>query len=171
MKTTLSIPTEIGYCKNCFRKRRDGSAYCGECQNEPERIKIYLDSWANFPLLDEVGELFPVNFNTIFTYGDTIYHDKQFSPGLIAHEITHIFQQSKTGVEKWWEQYLTDPQFRLINETEAYHNQYECYLKNNPMQAEQYLDEMSRDLSGKLYGNVIDFDHAKQLIINLYGTE
>jgi hypothetical protein len=39
------------------------------------------------------------------------------------------------------------------------------------MQAEQYLDEMSRDLSSKLYGNVIDFDHAKQLIINLYGTE
>ena len=128
MKKELQIPSGVGFCKNCFRSRRNGSAYCGECQNDPPRQKIYTDNGFNFPLLSDIIKTFGFKINelekVIFTYGDMIYCNQELSIGLCAHELTHVFQQLKMGKEKWWEQYLKDDKFRLEQEVEAYRQQY-----------------------------------------------
>jgi len=164
MKKILNIPSQAGFCKNCFRLRREGSAYCGKCSGELFNKEIfYQDNQKNFPLLKEVKEIFPIAENTILTYGDTIYYDTELPYHLVAHELTHCFQQ-QTGAEEWWEKYLKDPEFRLKQETEAYHNQYECVKKIDLKKAEDLLILIAGDLSGKLYGNIADFEEAKNLI-------
>jgi hypothetical protein len=163
MKKPLNIPNKAGFCKNCFRSRRDNSSFCGQCQNESPRQQFYQDKQENFPLLKEVKEIFPIAENTILTYGDTIYYNWELSYHLVAHELTHCFQQ-QTGAEDWWETYIKYPEFRLKQEVEAYHNQYECVKRIDLKKAEDLLILIAEDLSGKLYGNIVDFEEAKNLI-------
>jgi hypothetical protein len=169
MKKELKIQNAVGLCKKCFRRmRRHGSSYCGECQNEPERMKIYQDDTRTFPLLDKVVKKFKIGSkqleSIIFTYGDTIYFDKDLHYSLVAHEITHVLQQTKMGAKIWWGKYLRGNKFRLSQEIEAYQRQYESLVRNNPAQGEFMVKIMAGDLSGKMYGNIISFDEAKKLI-------
>jgi hypothetical protein len=167
-KKEIQIPNAVGFCKNCFRERRHGSAYCGKCQNEGERMKVYWSNTINFPLLNEVIKKFELNAddlnNLIFTYGDTFFSKNELSYGLIAHEITHTFQQMKTSPEEWWKKYLKDEKFRLSQEVEAYRQQYKVYKMNNDVMPEVMLEKMAQDLSGKIYGNLLSFDEAKKII-------
>jgi len=167
MKKEVKIPNAVGFCKHCYRERRTNSAYCGQCQNEPDRMPVYWDEQRNFPLLNEVIKKFEITpqelKNIIFTYGDTFFSEKELSYGLIAHEITHTFQQLKTGVEKWWKQYIEDDKFRLSQEVEAYQQQYRAYKRNSDNEEER-LDMIALDLSGAMYGKIITFDEAKKLI-------
>jgi len=167
MKTELKIQNAVGMCKNCFRLRRDGSAYCGQCKDEPERMKIYMDEQKNFPLFKKAKKKFPISETTIFTYGDTIYFDRELPYDLVAHEITHVFQQEKEGVENWWDKYFKSKNFRLKQEAEAYHNQYEAVRRNDLVKAAFTLTRNAEELSGKLYGEIISFEDAKKMIINL----
>ena len=166
MKKELEIPTVALFCKNCFNTRRDGSAYCGNCTEE--RFPIYWDITKNFPMLSKVRKQFDIKLpdleNIVFTYGDTVYSYAPLSYGLVAHEITHVLQQTKMGAEKWWKQYLKDPKFRMEQELEAYRRQYKVYCKRNARVGADMLIEMAEDLSGKIYGNIMSFDEAKQLI-------
>jgi len=162
----LEIPVRVGFCKNCFKLRREGSAYCGMCKDEPERMKVFITN-APFPLKDKVKKEFDLTDkdlqNVIFTYGDTIYTSTgDISYGLIAHEITHVFQQTEIGKEEWWKKYLKDKEFRFKEELQAYKNQHECYKRNGVAEAE--IDRIAEDLSGKNYGNVVSFEEAKKLI-------
>lgn len=162
----LNIPSSAGFCKRCFRPRRHDSAYCGECRNEPERMKIYVSD-GNFPLVDEAMNKFDIADridNIAFTYGDTIYAKRDLSFGLVAHEIIHIIQQKNIGKDIWWRRFLNDFLFRLEQEVEAYRNQYRVYKLNDPVGAEVELERIAQDLSGKMYGNIVDFDRAKELI-------
>jgi hypothetical protein len=167
MKRKITIPVAVGFCKKCFKMRRHGSAYCGECQDEPERFSIYQDSTLNFPMLEKVMKKFNLKNidldKIIFTYGDTIYFDKDLSYGLIAHEITHVFQQINMGSEIWWGKYLKSKKFRLSQEVEAYQNQYKAYVRKNIGEFE--LERLATDLSGVMYGSVIGLDKAKKLIM------
>src|SRR3989304_1332950 len=72
------------------------------------------------------------NKNTIYTYGETVYipSGADLTVDLIAHEQTHIDQQSSKDPQKWWEIYLKDPKFRLEQELEAYRNQYKTLFGN-----------------------------------------
>lgn len=126
----------------------------------------------------KISKAFPPNYKyikakfnppvgTLYTYGDTIY-----APGiafdlpadLIVHEETHEIQQDGDP-EEWWGMYLTDVQFRLDQEVQAYRNQYRYYLKhNNRQQAFLFLDDIAHDLSGPMYGNMISYKTAFQLI-------
>ena len=128
-------------------------------------MKIYQDEQKNFPILflGKVKEVFPITDSTILTYGDTIYYDTELPYHLVAHEITHCFQQKNP--EKWWEKYLEDPKFRLKQEVEAYHNQYECVKRIDLRKAEDLLNIIAGDLSGKLYGSIVNFETANKLII------
>jgi hypothetical protein len=102
----------------------------------------------------------------IFAYGDAVYvpsgHDLPLH--LQAHELTHLIQQDGDPVE-WWDKYLKDSDFRLSQELEAYRKQYEHLTKfSNRQQRRWWLDRMSRDLSGPMYGNLTSKDEAKEAI-------
>lgn len=167
-KEEIKIQHAVGFCKNCFRERRHGSAYCGKCQDEPERIKVYRSNTYNFPLIKEAIKKFKLSTEQLkricFTYGDTFFSAEELSYGLIAHEITHTFQQMKIGPEKWWKQYFKDDKFRLAQEVEAYRQQYRAYKRNDAVKAEMMLTKIAGDLSGEMYGNIVDFEEAKKLI-------
>lgn len=168
MKNLLEIPVSAGFCKNCFNQRRSGSVYCGHCE-EP-RFTVYCDITKNFKLLSKVRKKFDIKLyqleNLIFTYGDVIYSYSEISYGLVAHEMTHVLQQKKMGKDEWWDKYMKDEKFRLEQELEAYHNQYLCYLRSKGMlKATEILTSMAEDLSGKIYGNIINFEEAKKLIL------
>jgi len=170
MRREIKFPVSVGFCKNCFRQRRDGSAYCGECKDEKEgKGPVYFDDQKNFPLYDKVKKVFPIGPNTVFVYGNTIFTKKDITDaGLLLHEMTHLFQQKKVGIDKWWDKYLEDNKFRLSQEAECYSVQYGVYKKQNITKAEIGLNNIAKELSGPLYGEIISFDNAKKLIINLY---
>jgi len=167
-KWELEIPRSVGLCKNCFRSRRQGSAYCGQCQNDPPRIKIYQAEQKGFPLMKKIighFNLTPSELEHIcFTYGDTLFFDSPLSYGLVAHELTHVMQQLHVGSDIWWEKYLKRKKFRLEQEAEAYQQQYRVLSMNDPEKAAMALTILAGDLSGKMYGNIIDFDKAVALI-------
>jgi hypothetical protein len=102
----------------------------------------------------------------IFTYGDTVYvpDGSQLPDHLEAHEATHIKQQGSDPAG-WWERYLADTQFRLEQELEAYQAQYGCIQTNyNRATRRKLFKKIAHDFSSALYGGVVDFDRAKELI-------
>lgn len=104
----------------------------------------------------------------IFTYGDTVYAPntpKELSDHLWQHEATHVNQQKQMGVEEWWAKYLVDPAFRLEQELQAYRVQYNVVKrKRNWQLTEHVLNQISRDLAGDMYGNILTKAEARKLI-------
>jgi len=75
-------------------------------------------------------------------------------------------QQEKVGVQAWWHLYLTDLDFRRIQEAEAYHQQYLVFCamhKDRNMQA-RFLFGLASDFSGELYGKIVSYQEATKLI-------
>lgn len=103
---------------------------------------------------------------TIFTYGDKIHVFQGFLPeDLIVHEITHVAQQKKMGVKKWWDKYLSDDSFRLAEEIMAYRNQYQWAQENLNRQGKRNLLRLiSKTLSSRLYGKIITEEEARNAI-------
>lgn len=120
------------------------------------------------PNIEKIRKAFPINKNTVFTYGDTIYAPTvnfKLSPDLQAHEQTHTIQQGPDP-EAWWDRYISDTQFRLDQEIEAYRNQYRFYCKFVKGRNERFnfLRTIAGDLSSPLYGNLIGFLDATERI-------
>ena len=116
-------------------------------------------------------EKFGVSFRkgVIFTVGKNIhvFEKEKLTKDLIEHEITHVIQQMKMGVEKWWDKYLNDPEFRLEQEVEAYREQYKYALKAFDREDRRmFLNDISKHLSGYMYGNLVTQEEAKELIKN-----
>lgn len=112
-----------------------------------------------------------ININkTVFTYGDTIYNPggETLPNHLVAHESVHARQQSSmlNGPDAWWEQYLSDPLFRLEQEAEAYAAQYAFYAKNKKSQDARirFLADLGRMLASQTYGGIISPSQATSLI-------
>lgn len=108
------------------------------------------------------------NPNIVFTYGTRLYVP---GGGLIpshlkTHEEKHVVQQMKMGVDRWWSEYLINPSFRLEQELWAYRAQYRAMRKKHTskFQIEQFLLKISKDLSGEMYGNIVDSIKARKLI-------
>lgn len=120
------------------------------------------------PNYDEVCSVFDVRGKHVaFTYGDTVYHpmDRDLQDHVKAHESVHIAQQLETGIKAWWDEYLQTPSFRLDQELEAYRRQYQfCKQTMNREQSRAILNDIARDLSGAMYGHMVSFVEAKQLI-------
>lgn len=111
-----------------------------------------------------------INFEkgTTFTIGSTIHCVVRPPKDLLAHELTHVRQQTAMGWKKWWRRYFKDVEFRYSQEIEAYRNQYN-WIKNNVKDRNsqsKYLVFYARSLSGKLYGNLKTFDEAYNEILN-----
>src|SRR5258708_5588964 len=80
------------------------------------------------PNIEDIRKVFPdLQKGTVFTYGDTIYAPDIYSEAQIeshihVHEDVHARQQQNP--EEWWAKYLSDPNFRLSQELEAYGEQF-----------------------------------------------
>ncbi len=124
------------------------------------------------PNYEKIKEYFPdadYDKGTLFTYGDTCYA-KDITEDLCVHEAVHVKQQKAMGVEKWWDRYYVDAEFRLSQEGEAYHEQWKWILKNvkDRNKRSNLLIHIIKALSGPLYNGLVSFDEAKNII--LYGN-
>ena len=123
------------------------------------------------PVWDRICEAFGMTpKNVIFAYGDRIYN-----PGggvlpdfLIEHEKVH-FKQQAGEVAVWWDKYLSDPQFRLEQEIEAYAHQYNemCKLTKDRNEHAKMLWGLSISLSSSIYNNIISHNEAMEVIQKL----
>lgn len=131
---------------------------CHECMNKP-----ILKPQKEFPLLAKYLTVFKgITNRTIFAYDGVIYTNAVSLPHhLIVHEETHHRQQEKYGLDNWVDKYLSDTQFRLDMEIEAYRNQLQAM---NRKERRELLKICAGDLSSNLYGNIISFNEAVELL-------
>lgn len=120
------------------------------------------------PIYYKCRDKFGVDWDkgVIFPYGDTIYCKVDLNEEMMVHEMTHIRQQQKVGVETWWDMYLSDPAFRLTQEVEAYRNQY-AFLKTVIKDRNKLFREKHKilmHLSSSMYGNIVSYTEAMNLI-------
>lgn len=133
-------------------------------------MKILLE---NPPNIEELKKLFALDASkAVYAYNDIIYNPEALplQDHIIIHEDVHFKQQEEVGgAENWWRRYIDDVQFRLDQELEAYGVQYQ-FIKNHPAikskNKEAFLDKIASDLSGSVYGNIIDHNEAKCKIKN-----
>lgn len=119
--------------------------------------------------------------DTVFAYRDAIYNPNNvpITPDLEVHEAVHLKQQGKLPID-WWIKYLTDPQFRLEQEIEAYRAQFTfiCKVVKDKNKRYKILLKIGEFLSGPLYGNLITKKQAMDEILTvrisrpnaMYGT-
>lgn len=130
-------------------------------------MKIAYDYPPNYAELKKVFKL-EGHENVIFTYGDTLYipagEGTVIDKPLMKHEETHSRQQKEMGVQWWWDRFLSEPNFRMEQEIEAYRNQYAA-MGDLPLQQRQaYVTHMAKDLSSEIYGNIMKFEDAVKVI-------
>lgn len=121
------------------------------------------------PNIEQIQSFFTTPPTAIFAYSPFIYSPltTNLPTHLLKHEQVHLNQQN-TNPEEWWNRYLTDKDFRLSQEVEAYQTQYR-YLKRNikNLQKLDYeLDFLVSDLSSPMYGSIISPAVARNLITN-----
>lgn len=110
------------------------------------------------PIYDRILKVFPgaSTPGVIFAWGDTIYqpHNTDYIPAaLIAHEEVHGKRQPDPVA--WWEQYLTDQEFRYREEVHAHaaefksQNSHPMYKDRN--RSSQLLQRTACRLIAELY--------------------
>lgn len=121
-------------------------------------------------ILDAVKKKWGVEWESdvIFTYGDLITtYRGAMTEDLLAHEQNHTIQQKEFGgADKWWKKYLEDDSFRLEQELECYRKQYRWLVNNikNRQEVFFYLTHYAKSLSGEMYGDLVGFNKAMNLI-------
>lgn len=125
-------------------------------------MKVNFKKQAEFPLLETYKKAFPVDDRTIFAYKDTIYCDYELPNHLVIHEITHLNQQERDGLEFWVNNYLKDPEYRLRQEVEAYRNQI-MSIKDSRGRALTLMNS-AQALSSGLYGDLVSYAKAMHLL-------
>jgi hypothetical protein len=126
------------------------------------------------PNIDAIDEVFhgvkarAARDGIYFCYANTIYNPcgRGIEMQIVAHECTHSLQQIAYGVEKWWDDYLKNPNFRLGQELEAHRVEYEKFVKDHPGRAyrRRYARLVAERLSGPLYNRMISKKEALWLI-------
>ncbi len=110
----------------------------------------------------------PFKAGVIVTYYPNVYCVVEIPPDLEVHEAVHLSQQKAYGVEAWWARYLSDKEFRLSQEIEAYRTQYAwAQLHYGRQERRGLLKKCAKDLSGPVYGRIISYDDAEIAILNL----
>lgn len=115
----------------------------------------------------------------MYAWGDTIYNPSgvAVTPWVKDHEEVHGKRQCELGLRGmpmdcnkaaaiWWNLYLSEPDFRLEEELLAHQAEYLSYTKHNSGGYGSYLDTVAHRLSSALYGNLISFNEARELIEN-----
>lgn len=128
------------------------------------------------PNIELIKKVFPIKSNTIFTYGDTIFIQnikfETIPQDLLAHEKIHIYQQGDNP-DAWWDQYLKDINFRLNQEAEAYREQYKFYCRaiKDRTRRFKFLGTLANDFSGPLYGKMLTYFEAVDVISKGVGND
>ena len=99
----------------------------------------------------------------IFAYGSAIYNPQRVErpPQMIRHEQVHLTRQGGDP-EKWWDEYIASPAFRLAEEIPAHAAEYQASLSHY---REQALNEIAAKLSSPLYGSLIPLGDAREAIL------
>lgn len=121
------------------------------------------------PNIEKIRKVFNIGNQAVaFAYGNVIYNPKgvQLSRDLIVHETTHSIQQGGK-IEKWWDRYLSDKEFRIMQELEAYTYQYKAFCEDHADRnlRSKFLHRIVSDVSGPLYGNMINYKDAQEVIL------
>jgi len=127
-------------------------------------MKILIKKPPNHKILSKVFDLTSKN---VYAYAPDIYNPNKcfLDPVVIIHEEVHITQQGDDPA-KWWNRYILDPDFRFVQELEAYAIEYReiCKkFKDRNVQA-RHLHTLANDLSSKTYGNICSVNEAEQAI-------
>lgn len=123
------------------------------------------------PVWDRVVSLFPyvIGKPVFFAWGSVIYNPSGTSIAreIIKHEEVHAERQGKTDQEirAWWDRYLTDPGFRLLEEIPAHQAEYRAYCKRHGAGREKYLRAIAERLASPLYGTLLDIEEAAHVIV------
>lgn len=124
------------------------------------------------PIYGKLLEVFNVKWEDgiLITVGETVYCNDldvfNKRPDLFVHEKCHAVQQRKLGSSQWWKKYLEDPEFRFQEEVTAYFAQAK-YVKEKIKDRNQrfpILNGMCKDLSGKMYGEMMTYQAAWRLL-------
>lgn len=119
------------------------------------------------PNILDIKSIFPITGKEIFSWGDKIYNPSgvKISLELRAHEEVHSRQQGD-DVQSWWDQYLIDDEFRFEQELLAHQVEFAVYSRHQPNRNLRriYLRETAKRLSSPMYGSIVTFVKAKQLI-------
>lgn len=133
------------------------------------------------PNFSAIAKVFPVKGKKgiLYAWGDRIYNPDgvKVEQWLLDHEAVHgqrqlmgIVRHEYDGpVEAWWDMYLREPIFRLEEEILAHRAEWLSYVHhhNVPLalwEASQYLTSMAMRLSSPLYGSMISYDKAREVI-------
>lgn len=134
------------------------------------------------PNFSEIAKVFPVKGKQgiLYAWGDRIYNPSGIAiPSyLVAHEEVHGKRQLEVPfswsnlvdkdakVNAWWQAYIDHPEFRLQEEIPAHRAEFRAYRDARTSGVPNYLAMMASRLSGPLYGYLIGFDHALEIIRN-----
>ncbi|HEC65133.1 MAG TPA: hypothetical protein ENI23_07565 [bacterium] len=128
-------------------------------------MEITHDFPPNFTEIEDAFGSIPITI--VFTYGDIIYAPGHgdISEHLMIHEKIHSEQQGNDP-EDWWKRYLTESDFRLKQEVEAYYAQYSSFKRAHRDKNLQirYLYQIAADLSSTIYGSIVTHREAMNLI-------
>jgi hypothetical protein len=122
------------------------------------------------PLIyDRLHKAFGVEWDKglIIAYGGNIHFNGSFLPlAKIAHEEVHFTQQMMMNQDEWWEKYITDKEFRLRMEVEAYRAEVKWInktIKDRNLKF-QMINDIAITLSSSVYGCIITRSEALKLI-------
>ncbi len=119
------------------------------------------------PNIEEIRKVFDsTDKKPVFCWGDILYnpHNCDIVNHILVHEEVHSRQQ--ISPEAWWKRYLEEPEFRLSQELEAYSAQYKFAKKviKDRNLLSKFLNALAYDISGKMYGNMIEYQEAIKII-------
>lgn len=120
------------------------------------------------PIYDYIRKVFPdANRGVIFAWGGIIYNPSgiKVKPELVAHESVHGRRQGK-DIRGWWEQYLYDKEFRLVEETFGHFAEMDYLLGPNPnrQMRRRQLKQTAKRLARPVYRYGITRARAEQLL-------
>lgn len=119
------------------------------------------------PNINEIRRyLYPPKW-AVFPYKGAIYSPEreELDADIIYHEAVHFDQQDKFGdCDLWWAKYLTDREFRLECELEAYGKQYLWIKERVPSQVAKLALEEIAEAFSKWYNLPINKYQAETLI-------
>lgn len=128
---------------------------------------------ANPPNIEKLKQFFEVgdDAEAAFCYGEIIYNPRgtKLAQHQIFHEEIHFAQQTEVGgPEIWWDKYITDVDFRILQEVVAYGRQVwfirEEQGENRALAAARFY---AACMAGPVYANMIDSSTAYKKIIEI----
>lgn len=123
---------------------------------------MQLRPTVDFPFLKEYQEKFAVTDKTIYACFPDIYSNYPLTPDLYVHEMVHLKQQQEIGLTNWVYDFLEYPAKRLEYELEAYRAQIRSIKDRNHKTRVRF--QSAQNLSSDLYGSIISFSDALELL-------